>query len=69
MFLQGHNVTLPKQREVVKPLPKSEREDYCTPFGGIMEIMPTEGHIMCPEGCIMLQRDALDQRSRHPEGV
>ena len=69
MFLQGHNVTLPKRREVVKPLSQSKREDYCTPFRGIMEITPTEGQIMCPEGCIMPQREALDRRSRHPEGA
>ena len=42
--------------------------DYCTPLRGIMEITPTEGQIMCPEGCIMPQRDAVDRRSRHPEG-
>ena len=41
--------------------------DYCTPLRGIMEIMPTEGQIMCPEGCIMPQRDAVDRRSRHPD--
>ena len=43
--------------------------DYCTPLRGIMEITPTEGQIMCPEGCIMPQRDAVDRRSRHPEGA
>ena len=41
--------------------------DYCTPLGGIIEITPTEGQIMCPEGCILPQRDAVDRRSRHPE--
>ena len=43
--------------------------DYCTPLRGIMEITPTEGRIMCPEGCILPQRDAVDRRSRHPEGA
>ena len=43
--------------------------DYCTPLRGIMEITATEGQIMCPEGCIMPQRDAVDRRSRHPEGA
>ena len=43
--------------------------DYCAPLRGIIEITPTEGQIMCPEGCIMPQRDAVDRRSRHPEGA
>ena len=42
---------------------------YCTPLRGIIGITPTEGQIMCPEGCIMPQRDAVDRRSRHPEGA
>ena len=41
--------------------PKHAMGDYCTPLGGIIEITPTEGQIMCPEGCIMPQRDAVDR--------
>ena len=43
--------------------------DYCAPGRGVMEIIPPEEPIMCPEGCIMPQRDAVDRRSRHPEGA
>ena len=28
--------------------------DYCAPARGTMEIMRPKGHIMSPEGCIML---------------
>ena len=37
---------------------ESEMGDYCTPLRGILEITPTEGQIICPEDCILPQRDA-----------
>ena len=42
--------------------------DYCAPGRGVTEIITPEEPIMCPEGCSMPQRDAVDRRSRHPEG-
>ena len=61
--------TCPWRKTLQNHLSGQTLGDYCTPLRGIMEITPTEGQIMCPEGCIMPQRDAVDRRSRHPEGA
>ena len=44
-----------------------EMGDYHTPGGGTMEIIPPEGHIILPEGCIIPEEGR--RRPHHKGGI